>query len=46
MSSTGMTRRGYLDKRHCPSGRSKSQCSYSYVPRHWDPGNFDCKLIW
>ncbi|WP_341814139.1 MULTISPECIES: hypothetical protein [unclassified Wolbachia] len=31
VSSTGMTRRGYLDKRHCPSGRPKSQCSYSYA---------------
>ncbi|WP_341819463.1 hypothetical protein [Wolbachia endosymbiont (group A) of Brachyopa scutellaris] len=32
MSSTGMTRRGYLDdrrRRHCPPGRTKSQCSYS-----------------
>ncbi|WP_375604165.1 hypothetical protein NOX90_00600 [Wolbachia endosymbiont of Anurida maritima] len=29
VSSTGMTRRGYLDKRHCPSGRPKSQRSYS-----------------
>ncbi|WP_265043429.1 hypothetical protein [Wolbachia endosymbiont (group A) of Scambus nigricans] len=30
VSSTGMTRRGYLDKRHCPPGRPKLQCPYSY----------------
>ncbi|TVS90783.1 hypothetical protein COM43_002035 [Wolbachia pipientis] len=30
VSSTGMTRRGYLDKKHCPPGRPKLQCSYSY----------------
>ncbi|WP_453914369.1 hypothetical protein [Wolbachia pipientis] len=28
-SQTGMTRRWYLDKRHCPPGRPKLQCSYS-----------------
>ncbi|WP_265035603.1 MULTISPECIES: hypothetical protein [unclassified Wolbachia] len=40
MSSTGMTRRGYLDKRHCPSGRPKSQCSYSYgMNRSMTQGN-------
>ncbi|WP_220468384.1 hypothetical protein [Wolbachia pipientis] len=30
VSRTGMTRRGYLNKRHCPPGRLKLQCSCSY----------------
>ncbi|MDE5059939.1 hypothetical protein R0F62_01855 [Wolbachia endosymbiont of Drosophila aff. chauvacae BK-2020] len=30
VSATWMTRRGYLDKRHCPPGRPKLQCPYSY----------------
>ncbi|MFP3027347.1 MAG: hypothetical protein ACEY3L_14340 [Wolbachia sp.] len=40
MSSTGMTRRGYLDKRYCPSGRPILQCSYSCgFIRGIDPAN-------
>ncbi|UJA57987.1 hypothetical protein L0Z56_05540 [Wolbachia endosymbiont of Aedes aegypti] len=30
VSATWMTIRGYLDKRHCPPGRPKLQCPYSY----------------